>query len=83
MLLSTGIILNEVKCTENKHLLAVTKLSKLTSDEFSPRKLCGVFFVVPVDSCGAVGGNVSPSSDSSNGSVPLLLVMCVPLDLGD
>lgn len=47
----------------------VTKLSKLTSDEFSPKKLNGVFFVAPVDGSGPVNGKTSPNRFNSKGSL--------------
>lgn len=61
------------------HLL-VTKLSRLTKAEFSPKNDCGVFFVAPVLGLGpAVVGSASPNKLNSNGSeswaelVPLVL----------
>lgn len=52
-----------------KYSLVVTKLSKLTREEFSPRKLNGVFFVVPVDRSGPVDERTSPKRFNSNGSL--------------
>lgn len=50
------------------YLLVVTKLSKLTSEEFSPRKLNGVFFVVPVEESG-LASRTSPIKCNSKGSL--------------
>lgn len=64
------------------HSLVVTKLSKLTSAEFSPRNDCGVFLVAPVDGLGPAEGNISPIKFNSNGS-ELLLLECVPFAFGE
>lgn len=60
-------------------LLVVTKLSRLTKAEFSPRKLWGVFFVAPVAGLKVVVCKASPNKFSSNGSwlipfVPFVVV---------
>lgn len=59
----------------------MTRLSKLTSAEFSPRKLCGVFLMAPLLAC---TGSAASSKLNSNRSAPLLL-LCpeVPLVLGE
>ena len=45
--------------------VALTRLSKLTSAEFSPKKDCGVFFTAPV-----LAGRVSAMPPRSKGSPP-------------
>lgn len=50
------------------YLLVVTKLSKLTREEFSPRKLNGVFFVVPIEESG-LAARASPNKCNSKGSL--------------
>lgn len=54
---------------QTEYLLVVTKLSKLTSDEFSPKKLSGVFFIAPVDGSGPEDGKTSPNKFNSKGSL--------------
>lgn len=48
---------------------ALTRLSKLTSAEFSPKKDCGVFFTAPV-----LAGRVSAMLPRSKGSAPVDVV---------
>jgi hypothetical protein len=55
----------------------------LTSAEFSPRKLCGVFFVAPVEGLNADGGNASPNRFNSKGSFELLWVPFVVVVFGE
>ena len=47
---------------------ALTRLSKLTKAEFSPRKDCGVFLTAPV-----LRGRLSPSPPKSKGSGEVVL----------
>lgn len=66
------------------NLLVVTKLSKFTRAEFSPKKDWGVFFVAPVDGLSPVDGKLSPNKLNSNGSeLLLLLLLLVPFVFGD
>lgn len=61
-------------------LLVVTKLSKFTRAEFSPKNDCGVFFVAPVEGLSPVDGKLSPNKLNSNGSELLLLLLLLLLD---
>lgn len=56
------------------YLLDVTKLSKLTNAEFSPRKLNGVFFE-PADVSVPVDVNGSANKLRSKGSLLVLLLL--------
>ena len=55
----------------------------MTRAEFSPRKLCGVFFVAPVDGLKVDVGKASPNKFNSNGSLELLCVPFVVVVLGE